>query len=65
MGRLLAQRLVQATQAALLRKTAPAAVADAFIATRLGEAAWGRVVGALDARRVDTAALLARALPGF
>ena len=63
MGRLLAQRLVLATQAALLRKTAPAGVADAFIATRLGEAAWGRVVGALDARRVDTAALLARALP--
>jgi putative acyl-CoA dehydrogenase len=38
-------------------------VADAFIATRLGEAAWGRVVGAIDARRVDVAALLARALP--
>jgi putative acyl-CoA dehydrogenase len=63
MGRLLAQRLVLATQAALLRKTAPASVADAFIATRIGEAAWGRVVGALDPRRVDTAALLARALP--
>ena len=63
MGRLLAQRLVLATQAALLRKTAPSHVADAFIATRLGEAAWGRVVGAFDGRRVDTAALLARALP--
>jgi putative acyl-CoA dehydrogenase len=63
MGRLLAQRLVLATQAALLRKTAPRAVADAFIATRLGEAAWGRVVGALDARRLDVAGLLARALP--
>ena len=34
MGRLLAQRLVLATQAALLRKTAPSPVADAFIATR-------------------------------
>ena len=63
MGRLLAQRLVLATQAALLRKTAPSYVADAFSATRLGEAAWGRVVGAFDGRRVDTAALLARALP--
>ena len=63
MGRLLAQRLVLATQAALLRKTAPSYVADAFIATRIGEAAWGRVVGAFDGRRVDTAALLARALP--
>ena len=51
MGRLLAQRLVLATQAALLRKTAPSRVADAFIATRLGEAAWGRVVGAFDGRR--------------
>ena len=48
MGRLLAQRLVLATQAALLRKAAPSHVADAFIATRLGEAAWGRVVGAFD-----------------
>jgi putative acyl-CoA dehydrogenase len=63
MGRLLAQRLVLATQAALLLKSAPSAVADAFIATRLGEAAWGRVIGAFDGRRVDTAALLARALP--
>ena len=50
-------------QAALMRKTAPSHVADAFIATRLGEAAWGRVVGAFDGRRVDIAALLARALP--
>jgi len=63
MGRVLSQRLVLATQAALLRKTAPAPVADAFIATRFGEAGWGRVVGALDPRRVDVAALLARALP--
>jgi len=63
MGRLLAQRLVLATQAALLRKSAPSYVADAFIATRLGEAAWGRVVGAFEGRRVDVAALLGRALP--
>jgi putative acyl-CoA dehydrogenase len=63
MGRLLAQRLVLATQAALLRKAAPSAVADAFIATRLGEAAWGRVVGAFDGRGVDIEALLERALP--
>jgi len=38
-------------------------VADAFIATRFGEAGWGRVVGALDPRRVDATPLLARALP--
>jgi len=63
MGRVLSQRLVLATQAALLRKTAPAVVADAFIATRFGEAGWGRVVGALDPRRVDATPLLARALP--
>ena len=62
-GRRVAQRLVRATRAALLRKPAPAAVADAFIATRLGEAGEGRVVGALDARRIDTTALRARALP--
>jgi putative acyl-CoA dehydrogenase len=63
-GRLLAQRLVLATQAALLRRSAPTPVADAFIATRLGEPGWGRVVGALgESARVDTGALLARALP--
>jgi putative acyl-CoA dehydrogenase len=63
MGRLLAQRLVLVTQAALLRQTALSYVADAFIATRLGAADWGRVVGGVDSRRIDIAALLARAYP--
>ncbi|MEO8281553.1 MAG: acyl-CoA dehydrogenase family protein, partial [Ideonella sp.] len=62
-ARLLAQRLVLVAQAALLRESAPAFVADAFIATRLGDAAWGRVVGGYDARNVDIASLLERSLP--
>jgi putative acyl-CoA dehydrogenase len=63
LGRMLAQRLVLVAQAALLRRASPGYVADAFIATRLGDAAWGRVAGGLDARRIDVSALLARALP--
>ena len=51
-------------QAALLRRNAPAFVADAFIATRLAQKNWGCVTGALDARRVDVQALLERAYPG-
>ena len=60
LGRMLVQRLVLVAQACLLRCHAPAAVADGFIATRLGSAAAGRVVGAIDTRRMDVAALLAR-----
>ncbi len=62
LSRVLAQRLVLAAQAALLRRHAPAAVADAFIATRLGDGDAGRVVGAIDTRAVAVDALLARAL---
>jgi putative acyl-CoA dehydrogenase len=60
----LVQRLVLVAQACLLRRHAPAAVADGFIATRLGSAAAGRVVGAIDTRAIDVAAVLARAFPG-
>ena len=63
LGRLLVQRLVLVAQACLLRQHAPAAVADAFIATRLGDAGAGRVVGAIDARGMDVGTILARALP--
>jgi putative acyl-CoA dehydrogenase len=63
LGRSVAQRLVLLLQAALLRRSAPAFVADAFIASRLGDAGWGRVSGALDIRQVDSAALLERAYP--
>ncbi len=56
MGRLLTQPLVLVTHAALLRQTAPSYVADAFVATRLGEAAWGRTLGAFDGRRLRRSA---------
>ncbi|KVT56422.1 isovaleryl-CoA dehydrogenase [Burkholderia ubonensis] len=62
-GRLFAQRLVLAAQACLLRRDAPVAVADAFVATRLAEPAWGRIAGGFDPRGVDVAALLQRAYP--
>ena len=62
-GRLLVQRLVLLAQAGLLRHTAPQAVADAFIATRLGAQATGWVVGTLDPGRHDVAAILQRAFP--
>jgi len=63
LGRLLVQRLVLVAQACLLRQHASTAVADAFIATRLGDAGAGRVVGAIDARGLDVSAILVRALP--
>ncbi|MEF7613596.1 isovaleryl-CoA dehydrogenase [Aquincola sp. MAHUQ-54] len=63
LGRRLAERLVLLAQAVLLRQHAPTAVAEGFLATRL-EARWGRVVGAVDARTLDVAALLTRAFPG-
>ncbi|EER60288.1 acyl-CoA dehydrogenase domain-containing protein, partial [Acidovorax delafieldii 2AN] len=63
LGRLLVQRLVLLAQACLLRRHAPAAVADGFIATRMGNACAGRVVGAVDSRAIDVAAVLARAFP--
>ncbi|WP_404301122.1 isovaleryl-CoA dehydrogenase [Alicycliphilus denitrificans] len=63
LGRLLAQRLVLLAQACLLRRHAPAAMADAFIATRLDDAGAGRVAGAIDLRGMNVAAILARAFP--
>ena len=64
LGRVLAQRLVLLAQACLLRQHAPAAVADAFIATRLGDGGAGRVAGAIDTRGLDVGAILARAFTG-
>ncbi len=65
LGRVLVARLVVLAQACLLRRHAPACMADGFIATRLGAAgASGRVVGAIDTRALDVDAVLARALPG-
>ena len=64
LGRMLVQDLVLVAQACLLRQHAPAAVADAFIATRLGSAgSGGRIAGAIDTRAIDVNALLQRALP--
>lgn len=63
MGRVLVQQLVLVAQGCLLRERAPAAVADAFIASRLADPLAGRVAGAIDTRAMDVAALLARALP--
>ena len=54
------ERLAIALQASLLLRSAPAAVADAFCASRLG--GGGRMFGTLPAR-TDFAAILARALP--
>jgi putative acyl-CoA dehydrogenase len=62
LGRRFAQRLVLSAQAVLLRRHAPTAVADAFIATRF-DPHWGRVVGAVDTRQMDVDALLQRAMP--
>ena len=60
-ARAVAQRLVLLVQACLLQQQAPAFVADAFFATRFAEPHWGRVVGAMDTRGMDVAALLERA----
>ena len=60
-ARAVAQRLVLLVQACLLLQQAPAFVADAFFATRFAEPHWGRVVGAMDTRGMDVAALLGRA----
>jgi putative acyl-CoA dehydrogenase len=61
-ARRLVQRLVLAAQAVLLRQHAPAAVADAFVASRLGAAAsqGGRVYGAVDTAGWDVEAILQR-----
>ena len=58
----LTERIVLAMQARLLIEGSPAAVADAFCASRLGSDGWGRTFGTLPAD-IDPAPLLARALP--
>jgi len=62
MGRTLTARLAILAQGCLLRRQAPAVVANAFIATRLGQH-WGGVVGMLTPDAHDVRALLERALP--
>lgn len=62
LGRSLVQRLAVVAQACLLRAQAPSAVAEGFLVTRL-DANWGHVVGAIDARRFNAAAVLERAFP--
>jgi putative acyl-CoA dehydrogenase len=57
------QGLVQALQASLLLRFAPAAVADAFCASRLGEEGTGGAFGTLP-HRLETSDILARAQPG-
>ncbi|WP_234266134.1 isovaleryl-CoA dehydrogenase [Hydrogenophaga sp. NFH-34] len=61
-GRQFTARLCVLAQACLLHESAPTAVADAFIATRLGTH-WGAVTGLVDPSRLDVDALLQRALP--
>ena len=60
-ARLLAGRLARALQASLLVRSAPAAVADGFCATRLGAPA-GQTFGELPAG-IDVAAIVERARP--
>jgi putative acyl-CoA dehydrogenase len=60
-ARRLAQDVALAVQAALLHQSAPAAVFDAFCASRLG-GDWGYAFGTLSAR-TDFDAILQRALP--
>ena len=62
LGRRFTERLVLVAQGCLLRRFAPHAVADAFIATRL-DAHWGHVVGTLDTRGIDVKTILERAFP--
>ena len=62
LSRGIAQRLVLLAQAALLRRHAPAFVANAFLASRFAPA-WGRIVGELDVRGMEVEALLQRAFP--
>ncbi|MGV3493237.1 MAG: isovaleryl-CoA dehydrogenase [Ramlibacter sp.] len=60
-ARRLAQDVALAVQAALLVQTAPAAVSDAFCASRLG-GDWGQAFGTLPAA-ADFDAILRRAMP--
>ncbi|MYV39612.1 DNA alkylation response protein, partial [Streptomyces sp. SID1328] len=60
-ARRVVERMALALQASLLVRHAPAAVADAFCATRLG-GDWGHSFGTLPAG-TDLAAILERGLP--
>jgi putative acyl-CoA dehydrogenase len=60
-ARRLAQEVALAVQGALLAQTAPAAVVDAFCASRLG-GDWGHAFGTLSTR-ADFDAIIARAMP--
>ena len=60
-ARRLVERMALALQGSLLVRHAPAAVADAFCASRLA-GDWGHAFGTLP-KGVDTGAVLARALP--
>ena len=63
-ARLLVQRLVLIAQACLLKRHAPAYMADAFIATRLANPTGiNGVFGAMDVRGLEVDAILERALP--
>lgn len=62
-ARRLVQDLVLLAQACLLRRHAPPAMADGFIATRLGAQQGAMVAGAFDPACLDIAAILQRALP--
>jgi putative acyl-CoA dehydrogenase len=61
-GRQFTARLCVLAQACLLRRHAPAFVADAFIATRYN-GHWGQVSGMLNPAALDVDRLLERALP--
>lgn len=60
-ARVLVEDLALALQGALLARHAPKAVADAFVATRLGDTPW-RTYGAFDAE-IDVRAIVGRAMP--
>jgi putative acyl-CoA dehydrogenase len=60
-ARVLVEDLALALQGALLARHAPKAVADAFVATRLGDTPW-RTYGAFDAE-IDVRAIVTRAMP--
>ncbi|WP_310637973.1 acyl-CoA dehydrogenase family protein [Delftia acidovorans] len=62
-ARRLVQDLVLLAQACLLRRHAPPAMADGFIATRLGAQQGAMVAGAFDPAGLDIAAIVQRALP--
>jgi putative acyl-CoA dehydrogenase len=63
-ARYLAEAMALVLQGALLVRHGHPAVADAFVASRLGDdaAAWGRAYGTLPAG-LDTAAIVGRATP--